>query len=223
MKKSIISALTISLLSSFPALSDCHDPGPIVLKGTASKEALIMADGKTSYVWIFTTPNPICIRELNGDDSKYNKEVSRFQILGSPPPVGIPLELTGSLSIENVTQYYAVPDAITVTKGKKLNSNPEPEVTSPINKESNNAEGFNASERAAPIEKKAILFNSSPDSLHLIDQLVTLVRHSGFVCSSVSAANPMILHSGFSLTCDNFAHSYDIKDMGGTWVVTVDN
>ena len=48
-----------------------------------------------------------------------------------------------------------------------------------------------------------------------------LVRAYGYRCDSITAFQPMVFSSGFTLKCNNFRYSYDIKDVGGRWTVTV--
>lgn len=73
-----------------------------------------------------------------------------------------------------------------------------------------------------PIEKKAVLFDASQDSLSFIQSLSSIVRSKDYRCDSISAARPMILSRGFVLVCNNFHYAYDIRDKGGRWQVEVE-
>lgn len=72
------------------------------------------------------------------------------------------------------------------------------------------------------IEQDAVLFDNSKDSIEMIEQLVDMVRSSGYVCDSVSGARPMIWTPGYVLTCNRFRYTYDIEDKGGTPIVIVE-
>ena len=48
-----------------------------------------------------------------------------------------------------------------------------------------------------------------------------LVRASGFRCDSISGADKFIFSSGMTLHCNNYNYSYDVRDRGGRWVVSV--
>lgn len=76
-------------------------------------------------------------------------------------------------------------------------------------------------DRAIPIEKDALLFDSAPGSIVLIEKLVLFVRESGFSCASVSGARPALMSRGYVVTCNKFSYTYDIQDKGGNWMVTV--
>lgn len=76
-------------------------------------------------------------------------------------------------------------------------------------------------ERAALIEKDAVLFDNDPGSIVLIEKLVQLVRDNGFSCTSVSSARPALMSRGYVLGCNKFSYTYDIQDKGGHWLVSV--
>ncbi|MGP0059645.1 MAG: lysozyme inhibitor LprI family protein [Beijerinckiaceae bacterium] len=72
-----------------------------------------------------------------------------------------------------------------------------------------------------PVEADAVLYKDGPEDIDLINKLVTIVRANDYMCESISAARPTIFSRGFELSCDRFAHKYDITDKGGHWIVTV--
>lgn len=76
-------------------------------------------------------------------------------------------------------------------------------------------------ERAALIEKDAVLFDNDSGSIALIGKLVQLVRDNGFSCTSVSSARPALMSRGYVLGCNKFSYTYDIQDKGGNWLVSV--
>lgn len=48
-----------------------------------------------------------------------------------------------------------------------------------------------------------------------------LVIAYGYRCDSISSFNKMAFSSGFTINCNRFNYSYDIEDVGGRYVVTV--
>jgi len=50
----------------------------------------------------------------------------------------------------------------------------------------------------------------------------SLVRGYGYSCSSLSSAIQSSYDGSFSVTCDNWKYRYEVEDVGGNWVVTVD-
>lgn len=54
------------------------------------------------------------------------------------------------------------------------------------------------------------------------DALVNIIRAYGFSCISLSSALQSSYDGSFSVTCNNWKYRYDIEDVGGNWVVTVD-
>lgn len=78
-------------------------------------------------------------------------------------------------------------------------------------------------ERLAPLEEKPNIFDNSKEGLKQLDAAVAITRNQGFICDSVGGFRPMITESGFLLSCNKYRYQYKIKDMGGSWVVSVDN
>ncbi len=64
------------------------------------------------------------------------------------------------------------------------------------------------------IEDKAVLIDTKPDTLKLIDQSVNIIRENGYQCTSISGFHPFITSRGFELTCNNFSYEYDFEDKG---------
>lgn len=51
---------------------------------------------------------------------------------------------------------------------------------------------------------------------------VKLVEYFGYRCDSISSFRKAVFSAGeFTLNCNNFRYSYEIKDKGGRWTVTV--
>ncbi len=71
----------------------------------------------------------------------------------------------------------------------------------------------------APIEPDAI----GVDQHHpeVVQALTTLVHISGYRCDSVSAVVKYVWGSGYTLTCNQFQYTYEVKDVGGRFVVEV--
>jgi hypothetical protein len=113
-----------------------RDADVVTLRGIAYPQSLKMADGSVKVVWILTTKNPVCVvQSLPWDDAPRRANVTRVQVIGTPPPAGATLELRGKLSTGNVTQSYAEMTAIEVTSGRRIGTAPS---TAPSR---NNAEG----------------------------------------------------------------------------------
>jgi len=53
------------------------------------------------------------------------------------------------------------------------------------------------------------------------DAIVKLLRAYGYSCSSLSSALQSSYDGSFSVTCNNWKYRYDIEDVGGNLVVTV--
>jgi hypothetical protein len=208
----------------------------ITVKGIATQVPIPQrtADGNTGSVWVLNIDPPICVSEYFAGSTKMNSaNIVQIQIIGSPPPPEQIVELTGKLSTENYSENFAIPDAIRVTTGKRLSTG-KPTATSggkpvtqalsaPIKQKIDTDAAFTSSDRAAPIEHDAVLFEKSESFFKDVDTMVLMIRQNNYVCDSVSSASPMLFSNGFNFSCDHFRHQYDIKDMGGHWVVTVDN
>ena len=54
------------------------------------------------------------------------------------------------------------------------------------------------------------------------DAVIKLIRVYGYSCSTLSSALQSSYDGSFSVTCNNWKYRYDIEDIGGNWVVTVD-
>ncbi|EIX6431191.1 hypothetical protein MKU92_000007 [Salmonella enterica] len=97
-------------------------------------------------------------------------------------------------------------------------------ITEPVSHKSKQRTEDTSSEiQHTPIEARHVIYDSSESGLKQMDAAVALTRNQGFKCDSVSAFRPMITSPhNFFLECDHFAYAYDIKDMGGNWVVSID-
>jgi hypothetical protein len=122
MKSNIIFTAAVLLIAiANPAYAETclQDGQKVTLQGKASLMNLNMANGSTSRIYILETYHTICVNQLLGD-SIVKGEIKKFQIIGSPPPKNILIELVGVLSTGNVTQYYGVPNAIKILSGRKI-------------------------------------------------------------------------------------------------------
>jgi hypothetical protein len=101
---------------------DCHNDGDrITVQGVATAQSLELANGSTKSVWILATDSPICVVESeDGIAVPQERNVSRLQVVGKPPPTGVAIELKGKLSTGNITQYYAESTAIVATSGRRI-------------------------------------------------------------------------------------------------------
>lgn len=123
MLKSLVT--TVALCAMGAAHAECfRDDSVVTLQGTASAQTLTLANGSAKTVSVLDLATPICaIENVDPTHLNQNTQISRIQVIGVPPPLGVPIELTGRLSTGNFTQYDAVPTAITVAKGRRVTSN----------------------------------------------------------------------------------------------------
>lgn len=49
-----------------------------------------------------------------------------------------------------------------------------------------------------------------------------LVRLHGYSCRSISKFKPLIMSNGYHIICNGWRYSYEIKDVGGRYVVVPD-
>lgn len=72
-----------------------------------------------------------------------------------------------------------------------------------------------------PIEVEAVIDPRLQDSPEAVQELADFVTARGYKCDSISAASMMMFARGGKLTCNHYAHKYEIEDKGGIWQVTV--
>lgn len=102
----------------------CYKEGDMVsLTGMASEEALTMADDSVGQVTIWTLDEPVCVRSMPissaSEDEAEVHFTTRFQLIGRGGVPSARGQVRGRLSTDNVSQYYAVPDAINVDDGSR--------------------------------------------------------------------------------------------------------
>jgi hypothetical protein len=73
----------------------------------------------------------------------------------------------------------------------------------------------------AAIELNAVMFDEVKNNVRLQNDLVHLVRASGYRCDSISGLRQFLASRGFTLVCNRFAYEYEIEDKGGKWRVEV--
>lgn len=49
-----------------------------------------------------------------------------------------------------------------------------------------------------------------------------MIRARGWRCDTISSLQWFAFSRGFYVRCNNFRYTYEIKDRGGNWVVTLD-
>jgi|GEM_PF-3728183 len=54
------------------------------------------------------------------------------------------------------------------------------------------------------------------------DAIQSLIRAYGYTCSSFSSVTWLSYSSVYAVHCNNWRYSYELEDVGGNWVVTVD-
>ena len=97
------------------------DGASITVTGAAVPRRLVLANGNVSEVWLLMLDRPLCVLGAQDGDLSRASNVQSLQIVGQRPPTDSKIELDGRLSTVNVTQYYAVPTAITVSAGRRIN------------------------------------------------------------------------------------------------------
>jgi hypothetical protein len=102
--------------------ANCYRNGETVtLQGNAVRQYMKMGDDSTKGVWVLALDEPVCVIDKEtSEDTQGRLMVSRVQLIGTPPPEEVSLELTGKLSTGNLSQYYIVPTALWVQKGRKV-------------------------------------------------------------------------------------------------------
>lgn len=93
----------------------CYEDGEhVAFTGVVGREELVMADDTATTVTILTVDAPVCIRPVPGMGGEERRFISRFQLIDGGRVHDGQRRVQGRLSTGNVTQYYAVPDAIEV-------------------------------------------------------------------------------------------------------------
>ena len=113
------SVLVVAFTAQAPAQSfHCFGDGDLVtFEGTASP-------GERGSTWRLNLARPACIDR---------REISSLRIIGTPPPFGIPLELTGKLLLGRAARDMSMFVALSVIRGRKVRaagSVPPPEPAS---------------------------------------------------------------------------------------------
>lgn len=71
-----------------------------------------------------------------------------------------------------------------------------------------------------PIESDSFVDDGITRLDEVIDELVGLVRASGYRCDSITVVRRMLM-GGFELACNKGSYEYEIEDKGGHWRVTL--
>jgi hypothetical protein len=99
----------------------CYEAGDIVtFDGVAAREGSRYGGGWPA--WVLNLSQPICV--VNAD--LHHAETSAIRIIGTPPPLGVPLALTGKLLLGPSASGPVVFAALEVIRGRKIGSFPSP-------------------------------------------------------------------------------------------------
>jgi hypothetical protein len=71
------------------------------------------------------------------------------------------------------------------------------------------------------VERDAAIDETLRGEAKLVSGLVGLVRARGYQCDTISAIEPIRTSNGFKLTCNHFAHRYEIENKSGDWAVAI--
>jgi hypothetical protein len=104
--------LACVLAPEAPAQSSrCFENGDVVaFDGMASH-------GARPGEWALNLPRPICVAR---DVSASGTNITRIRIIGTPPPLGVPLELTGKLVLGHSAAESTMIVALVVSSGRKF-------------------------------------------------------------------------------------------------------
>jgi uncharacterized protein len=113
----------LKLADSVNGDTSCLKVGLVKLSGSVAAETLTLEpDGKQSTVYLLDTKNPVCVH-VEPIDTGEAKDVmvNRFQLVGDGAVYAKagqylrnPVTIEGDLSTDNVSQYYAVSNAIEI-------------------------------------------------------------------------------------------------------------
>ena len=70
-------------------------------------------------------------------------------------------------------------------------------------------------------DARDFLPGSSSDKIFTLQYAMAMIAVKGWRCDSISSATPHLFSIGYNIYCNEFRYSYDIKDRGGTWTVTL--
>ncbi|HEX4159523.1 MAG TPA: hypothetical protein VHY79_13700 [Rhizomicrobium sp.] len=117
----IASAILLSAI--WPARSEparCYENGDIItFDGVASRDN--SDRGGARAAWVLNLSRPICVANRGSDLDR--SETSAVGIIGTPPPMGVPLALTGKLLLGPSASDTRIFAALEVIRGRKLTQN----------------------------------------------------------------------------------------------------
>jgi uncharacterized protein YecT (DUF1311 family) len=110
--------------------SGCYNDGDVItVQGAAAAQPLKLANGQVTQGWFLITDRPIClIKFTGGNNASHEISLSRLQIVGQPPPVGVSIELTGRISAGNISRDTDS-TALVVIRGHRIAAATAREVT----------------------------------------------------------------------------------------------
>ena len=111
-----------SSVTTAPENSKCLSDGQTVtLRGVASATKSETADEFQGEYFVLTVDAPQCmtINEI-GSDGPREVRLSTFKVIGDPPPLGVPLELTGSLRLLDSVHFPSGEAEIRVVSGRRI-------------------------------------------------------------------------------------------------------
>ncbi|HEY6579120.1 MAG TPA: hypothetical protein VIY09_07335 [Rhizomicrobium sp.] len=91
----------------------CFGNGDVVTFGG------IASPGARGFAWVLNLSRPICVMR---DLSSGGTDISAIRIIGTPPPLGVPLELTGKLLLGRSVAESRLFVALVVTSGRKVHT-----------------------------------------------------------------------------------------------------
>src|ERR1700731_1840549 len=113
--------LFVALATQAPAQSyGCIQDGQVVTFDGIASGGSRVPDASTS-AWVLNLPRPICVlRRVPFAPGTIREEISAIRIIGTPPPLGVPLALTGKLLLGRAAPDATMFVALEVIRGHKM-------------------------------------------------------------------------------------------------------
>jgi hypothetical protein len=102
----------------FAAVADVCVPlgATVIVSGRATQEGLETYDGSFEGSYVLALENPLCVLDARNRIEPNGKTlVSRVELVGSKPPTGVQLAVSGAIEAKNQAEYSMRPTAVRVT------------------------------------------------------------------------------------------------------------
>ena len=75
---------------------------------------------------------------------------------------------------------------------------------------------------AVEVKSDAIISEDIPNQQDLANAAANMIRAHGWKCDSISVMRLWLFSRRFRVVRNNYSYSYELKDRGGNWEVTID-